>query len=69
MAGNQGMESFDVNVKDFHGGCVVIKVYPTWDVSRVKYEIASRTKVNADDFRIVFAGQTLRDDQTLWVCI
>lgn len=61
------MESFDVNVKDFQGGSVVIKVYPTWNVSEVKREIASRTNVNPQDFRIVFAGQTLADDQTLWV--
>ncbi len=61
------MESFDVNVKDFQGGSVVIKVYPTWNVSEVKREIASRTNVNPQDFRIVFAGQTLADNQTLWV--
>lgn len=61
------MDSFDVNVKDFQGGSVVIKVYPTWNVSTVKQEIASRTNVNPQDFRIVFAGQTLSDTQTLWV--
>lgn len=61
------IESFDVNVKDFQGGSVVIKVYPTWDVSTVKREIASRTHVDPHDFRIVFAGQSLSDNQTLWV--
>ena len=61
------MDSFDVNVKDFQGGSVVIKVFPDWNVSTVKREIASRTNVNPQDFRIVFAGQTLADNQTLWV--
>ena len=60
-------QSFDVNVKDFQGGSVVIKVYPDWDVSRVKNEIAMRTNVSPDDFRVVFAGQTLMDNDTLWV--
>ena len=63
----QEPDSFDVNVKDFQGGSVVIKVYPSWNVSTVKQEIASRTNVNPQDFRIVFAGQTLSDNQTLWV--
>lgn len=63
------MDSFDVNVKDFQGGSVVIKVYPTWNVSTVKQEIASKTNVNPHDFRIVFAGQTLSDSQTLWVSL
>ena len=60
-------ESFDVNVKDFQGGSVVIKVYPTWNVSTVKREIAARTNVDPQHFRIVFAGQSLSDNQTLWV--
>ena len=60
-------ESFDVNVKDFQGGSVVIKVYPTWNVSAVKREIAARTNVDPACFRIVFAGQSLSDSQTLWV--
>lgn len=68
MAGRE-LESFDVNVKDFQGGSVVIRVYPTWDVSRVKQEIASRTNITPNDFRIVFAGQSLSDQQTLWVSL
>lgn len=67
LPGMAEVESFDVNVKDFQGGSVVIKVYPTWNVSTVKQEIATRTNVNPQDFRIVFAGQTLSDTQTLWV--
>lgn len=65
MAGS--LESFEVNVKDFHGGSVVIKVHPGWDVGSVKHEIAGRTGVNPQDFRIVFAGQTLDDHAKLWV--
>lgn len=61
------MESFEVNVKDFQGGSVVIKVYPSWNVSMVKREIARRTRVDPKEFRIVFAGQALSDSQTLWV--
>ncbi len=61
------MESFDVNVKNFQGGSVVIKVYSDWDVARVKTEIANKMNVNPDYFQIVFAGQTLLNKQTLWV--
>ena len=61
-------ESFEVNVKDFHGSSVVIKVLPEWNVGMVKQEIASRTSIDPRDFRIVFAGQTLEDAARLWVC-
>ena len=66
MASN-ARECFDVNVKDFRGGSVLVKVYPDWDVAHVKSEIARRTNVNPQDFRIVFAGQSLSDTQKLWV--
>lgn len=59
--------SFDVNVQDFQGRSVVIKVDPAWDVSRVKQEINKRTGALPSDFMIVFAGQTLADDQKLIV--
>ena len=62
-------ETFEVNVKDFSGSSVVITVSPGWDVSRIKSEIARRTKVDPRDFRIVFAGSTLADNQTLWVSV
>ena len=61
------VDSFDVNVKDFRGNSVVIKVLPTWDVARVKLEISQHTKVAPHDFRLVFAGQSLADSLTLWV--
>ena len=61
------IDSFDVNVKDFRGNSVVIKVLPTWDVARVKQEIAQHTQVSPRDFRLVFAGQSLADSLTLWV--
>lgn len=67
MAATTHLDSFDVNVRDFRGQSVVIKVGPTWDVSRIKREIASRTSVSPNDFSVVFAGQTLTDTQTLWV--
>ncbi len=66
MAG-MNTDSFEVNVKDFQGRSVVIRVDPTWDVSRIKREISDQTRVAPNDFRIVFAGQTLADNQTLWV--
>ena len=69
MAAGSRTDSFEVNVKDFQGHSVVIKVDPTWDVSRIKTEISNRTNVLPDDFRIVFAGQTLADNQTLWVSV
>jgi len=55
------VDSFDVNVKDFRGNSVVIKVLPTWDVARVKQEIAQHTQVSPREFRLVFAGQSLAD--------
>ena len=62
-----GLESFEVNVKDFQGSSAVIKVQPEWNVRMVKEEIARRTRINPQDFRIVFAGQTLDDGAKLWV--
>ena len=59
--------SFDVNVKYFRGNSLVIKVLPTWDVARVKQEIAQHAQVSPRDFRLVFAGQLLADSLTLWV--
>lgn len=62
-----GLESFEVNVKDFQGSSVVIKVQPEWNVGMVKREIAGRTRIDPQEFRIVFAGQTLDDAAKLWV--
>ena len=59
--------AFDVNVKDFRGGSVVVSVHPTWNVAQVKEEIARKMDVAAPDFKLVFAGQTLSDDITLAV--
>ena len=59
--------AFDVNVKDFRGGSVVVSVLPTWNVGQVKQEIASKLGVAAPEFKLVFAGQTLSDDITLAV--
>ena len=67
MAAGLVHDSFEVNVKDFQGGSVVIKVQPEWNVGMVKREIATRTSVNPQEFRIVFAGQTLDDSAKLWV--
>ncbi len=69
MAAGMNTDSFEVNVKDFQGRSVVIRVDPTWDVSRIKREISNQTRVTPNDFRIVFAGQTLADNQTLWVMV
>ena len=65
--GTDTRESFDVNVKDFQGHSVVIKVTPTWDVARVKQEISRHTHVSPRNFKLVFAGQTLAETLTLWV--
>jgi hypothetical protein len=70
MAAGLGMaqdQSFEVNVKDFQGSSVVIKVQPEWNVAMVKQEIARRANFNPQEFRIVFAGQTLDDGARLWV--
>lgn len=67
MAGFAADQSFEVNVKDFQGSSVVIKVQPEWNVRMVKQEIARRTNFNPQEFRIVFAGQALDDGAKLWV--
>ena len=59
--------TFDVNVKNFQGGSVVVSVHPTWNVGQVKEEIARKMKVSAQEFKLVFAGQTLADSLTLAV--
>ena len=59
--------TFDVNVKDFRGGSVVVSVQPTWNVAQVKQEISRKMGVAAPEFKLVFAGQTLSDDITLAV--
>ena len=59
--------AFDVNVKDFRGGSVVVSVQPMWNVGQVKQEIAQKMNVAAPDFKLVFAGQTLSDSTTLAV--
>jgi len=65
--GSQPDTSFSVNVKDFQGRSVVIKVNPSWAVAEVKQEISRHTSVPPSDFKLVFAGMTLADTQTLWV--
>jgi parkin len=57
--------AFDVNVKDFRGGSVVVSVLPAWNVGQVKQEIARKMNVAAPEFKLVFAGQTLSDGITL----
>ena len=59
--------AFDVNVKDFRGGSVVVSVLPAWNVGQVKQEIARKMNVAAPEFKLVFAGQTLSDGITLAV--
>ena len=59
--------TFDVNVKSFQGGSVVVSVHPTWNVGQVKEEIARKMNVSAQEFKLVFAGQTLADSLTLAV--
>lgn len=58
---------FDVNVKDYQGNLVVIKVSPTWDIARVKQEILQYTQMAPQDFRLVYAGQTMGDSVTIKV--
>lgn len=59
-------QSFDVNV-NYPGGSVLVKVSPLWNVGRVKEEVAKMTDLSTQNFRIVFAGQALSDNLTLWV--
>ena len=59
-------DNFDVNV-NYPGGSVLVSVSPTWNVARVKEEVAKKTRISPGDFRIVFAGEALGDNATLWV--
>ena len=54
---------------NFPGGSAIVKVWPSWDVARVKREIVERSILRSQDFQIVFAGQTLGDNQTLSVSV
>ena len=67
MAAHPPPGAFDVNVKDFRGGSVVVSVLPAWNVGQVKQEIARKMNVTAPEFKLVFAGQTLSDSITLAV--
>ena len=67
MAARRVPGAFDVNVKNFQGGSVVVSVQPTWNVGQVKEEIAKKMDIPAGDFKLVFAGRSLADSLTLAV--
>jgi len=60
MYTSMGGDSFDVNI-NYPGGSVIVRVSSSWNVARVKEEVARKANLSAGDFRIVFAGNALDD--------
>ena len=59
-----GGDFFDVNINHPRGS-VLVRVSPSWNVAMVKDEVAKRTGIAAEDFKIVFAGNALDDELRL----
>lgn len=67
MANSDQLFSFNVVVKDFSGNSYMIPATPTLNVARLKQEVSRLSRIPATNFKIVFAGMKLKDDQTLAV--
>ena len=65
MANSDQLFSFNVVVKDFSGNSYMIPATPTLNVARLKQEVSRLSRIPATNFKIVFAGMKLKDDQTL----
>ena len=64
---NSEQLGFNVVVKDFSGHSYMIAVNPSLNVAQLKQEISRRSRHPASNFKIVFAGMKLKDEQTLAV--
>ena len=59
---------FPVSVKESNGrNNYMINVGTNWNVAQVKREILHQSGLQAHQFKLVFAGQELRDNMTLEV--
>ena len=59
---------FPVSVKESNGrNNYMINVGTNWNVAQVKREILLQSGLQAHQFKLVFAGQELRDNMTLEV--
>ena len=56
--------SYNVTV-NFNGSSFSVRFDPSWNIARLKSEIARIKKVDARGIKIIFAGQELSDTLTL----
>ena len=62
------MAYFPVSVKESNGrNNYMINVGTNWNVSQVKQEILRQSGLQLNQFKLVFAGQELKDTMTLEV--
>ena len=62
------MSFFPVSVKESNGrNNYMINVGTNWSVSQVKQEILRQSGLQLNQFKLVFAGQELKDTMTLEV--
>ena len=54
---------------NFNGSSFGVQFKPSWNISRLKREIARKKSVNPSAIKIIFAGQELPDNMTLEVLI
>lgn len=64
---DQGM--FEVSVRDPNGHHQIIPVRPGMNVRNIKEIFAQNTGLQCDQFRLVFAGHSLNDHDTLEVVL
>jgi hypothetical protein len=58
--------SYNVTV-NFNGSSFGVRFQPTWNISRLKREIARDRNVDPSAIKVIFAGQELPDSLTLEV--
>lgn len=62
-------QKFHIFVRFNSSTNIPVEVDMTWNVHRLKEEIARVQKVDPSGIRIIFAGRELKDSITLRVCI
>ena len=61
---------FPVSVKESNGrNNYMINVGTNWDVAQVKQALLHQSGLQPNQFKLVFAGQELKDNMTLEVCL
>ena len=68
LRANTAMSFFPVSVKESNGrNNYMINVGTNWSVAQVKEEILRQSDLHLNQFKLVFAGQELKDTMTLEV--